>query len=217
MGTRLIIVYDKLFERFGKQYWWPAETEFEVIVGAILTQSTAWTNVEKAITNLKNARVLDPKSLAEIDSEELAGLIRPAGYYNAKAKKLKSFTEYLMEKYKGDLELMLDQPTEQLRRELLSVWGIGPETADSILLYAARKPSFVVDAYTKRIFSRMGFVKCDIDYESLKEFSEENLPTDVGTFNEFHALLVKLGKEHCRTKPVCVNCPLYKECKKTRS
>ena len=216
--TRLLGTYDILLKRFGEQNWWPADSEFEVVIGAILTQSTSWKNVEKAIRNLKKKDVLNPEALYKIDVKNLSGLIRPAGYHNAKARKLKEFINYLHKNYEGNLSLMFQVPAENLRNELLSIWGIGPETADSIMLYAAGKPVFVVDAYTKRIFSRHGFVDGDIDYYGLKDFSEKNLPKDARVLNEFHALLVRLGKEHCRkTKPVCIGCPLEKQCKNKKT
>ena len=218
MKTDLIEIHDILFEKFGPQHWWPAETPFEVVVGAILTQSTAWKNVEKAIANLKKEGSLSPEGLRRIEEKKLSRLIRPAGYYNAKTRKLKEFIKHLYKNHGGDLEPMLNTPPAGLRRELLSIWGIGPETADSIILYAAEKPVFVVDAYTKRIFSRLCYVDGKIGYEGLKEFSEKNLPRDVKVYNEFHALLVRLGKDYCRkTKPLCNECPLEKRCKKTKT
>lgn len=215
--TELLKTHNTLLKRFGPQHWWPADTPFEVVIGAILTQSTSWTNVEKAIGNLKNKDLLNAEDLHKLDVNELAAHIKSAGYYNAKARKLKEFMNHLYRNYDGDLERMLGSDGGELRKELLSIWGIGPETADSIVLYAAEKPEFVVDAYTKRIFSRLGHVKENIDYQDLKEYSEKNLPRDVKVYNEFHALLVRLGKEHCKkTKPVCIGCPLEKKCKGKR-
>lgn len=215
MNTNLLDIHDALLEKFGPQDWWPGDTPFEVVIGAILTQSTSWTNVEKAICNLKKKGLLCPYGLHRIDALELALHIKSAGYYNAKARKLKEFIKHLYANHEGDLDRMFGQDGKSLRIELLSVWGIGPETADSIVLYAAEKPEFVVDAYTKRIFSRLGYVKEDISYEGLKEFSEQNLPRKVKIYNEFHALLVRLGKEHCKkTKPLCSGCPLEKRCRK---
>lgn len=211
--------YEILLERFGGQDWWPANTPFEVVAGAILTQATSWKNVEKAIENLKKEGILTPQGLYTADEKRLAELIRPAGYYNAKARKVKEFMNHLYRHHGGDLDALFSLPAEELRKELLSIWGIGPETADSIVLYAAGKPSFVVDAYTKRVFHRLGYVKEDIGYDDLKSFSEKNVPRDAKVYNEFHALIVRLGKEHCRkTKPLCGECPLHKRCqRKTRS
>ena len=212
--TELLKTHNILLKRFGEQHWWPADTPFEVVIGAILTQSTSWKNVEKAIDNLKNIDALNAEHLHKIDVDELATLIKSAGYYNAKARKLKEFINHLYRNYDGDLACMFESDGRKLRKELLSIWGIGPETADSVVLYAAQKPEFVVDAYTKRIFSRLGYVKENIDYAGLKKFSEQNLPRDVKIYNEFHALLVRLGKEHCKkTKPLCAKCPLEKKCK----
>jgi len=218
MKTDLLEIHGILLERFGPQHWWPGETPFEVTVGAILTQSTSWKNVEKAIANLKKEGFLNPEGLNHINPDDLSTLIRPAGYYNAKTRKLKEFIKHLYENHDGDLGKMLAADAKDLRCELLSIWGIGPETADSIILYAAGKPQFVVDAYTKRIFSRLGYVNSETGYDSLKEFSEKNLPRNVKVYNEFHALLVRLGKNHCRkTKPLCTECPLKKRCKKKKT
>lgn len=209
----LIKIYKKLLNHFGEQYWWPAETEFEVIIGAILTQAAAWKNVEIAIENLKAEKILNPAGIKNTSQNQLKKLIKSAGYYNAKSRKLKEFVNFLYKNYDGDLNLLLNQPKNKLRKDLLSIWGIGPETADSIVLYAAHKPSFVVDAYTKRIFSRLGVIDNGIDYESLKKFFENNLPENPGIYKEFHALIVELGKNYCRTKPVCRGCPLGYSCR----
>jgi len=201
--------YNKLLRAFGPQHWWPGDTPFEVIVGAILTQNTAWTNVEKAIHNLKKAKLLTPGKLHDLSQDEIAKYIRPAGYFNIKAKRLKHFLNYLFDNYGGNLKKMFKKRTDALRRELLSVNGIGPETADSILLYAGNHPVFVVDAYTKRIFSRHQVVKTDADYHNIQELFMKNLPHVVKMFNEYHALIVKAGKDFCRTrKPMCSRCPL---------
>ena len=213
MKKDLAQIYKKLLNHFGGQHWWPADTEFEVIVGAILTQAASWKNVESAIENLKSKKILTPAGIKGITTAELGKLIRPAGYYNVKSKKLKKFVDFLYKNYNGDLNLFLSQPIGKLRDELLSIWGIGNETADSIVLYAAHKPSFVVDAYTRRIFSRLGFVDDDVSYENLKKFFEKNLPEDVGLYKEFHALIVELGKNYCRTKPACGECPINYGCK----
>ena len=201
--------YNKLFKAFGPQRWWPGDTPFEVIVGAILTQNTAWKNVEKAIHNLKKAKVLQPKKMHDLSERELAKLIRPAGYFNIKAKRLKHFLNYLFDRYGGRLDRMFRKRTDALRRELLSVNGIGPETADSILLYAGNHPVFVVDAYTKRIFSRHQIIKADAEYHDVQEIFMKNLPHDIKMFNEYHALIVRIGKDFCRNrKPLCSRCPL---------
>ncbi|NOZ56893.1 MAG: endonuclease III domain-containing protein [Calditrichaeota bacterium] len=201
-------VYETLFEQIGPRHWWPGETPFEVMVGAILTQNTAWANVEKAIRNLKAAGLLDPLGLYRAEQSRVAELIRPSGYYNQKAAKLKRFVKFFVEEYGADLEKMKAEPLDVLRRKLLQINGIGPETADSILLYALDKPVFVVDAYTRRIFSRHGWVEPTIGYEELREFFESALPKDVKLFNEYHALLVYVGHHFCKRKPQCEACPL---------
>lgn len=213
MKRNLTEIYKKLFGHFGEQHWWPAETEFEVIIGAILTQASAWKNVEIAIKNLKSENLLNPEGIKNIHQNKLKKLIRSVGYYNAKSKKLKKFVDFLYKNYNGDLTLFLNQPNDKLRKELFSIWGIGYETADSIILYAAHKPSFVVDAYTKRIFSRIGLIDDGIDYENLKKFFEENLPKNLGIYKEFHALIVELGKNYCRKKPICNECPISYNCR----
>ena len=201
--------YRKLFTAFGPQHWWPGDTPFEVIVGAILTQNTAWTNVEKAIHNLKKARLLTPRKMHDLSQAELAKYIRPAGYFNIKAKRLKHFLNYLFDNYGGSLNRMFKKRTDALRRELLSVNGIGPETADSILLYAGNHPVFVVDAYTKRIFSRHQIIKADAEYHDVQEIFMKNLPHNIKMFNEYHALIVRIGKDFCRNrKHLCSRCPL---------
>jgi len=211
MKENLLVIYEKLLKYFGPQHWWPAESEFEVIVGAILTQNSSWKNVEKAISNLKANGLLDPERIHSADEERLKRLIRPAGYYNSKVRKLKEFTDFIFENY-DNLGEFLGLPTGQLRKQLLSVWGIGPETADSVVLYAAGKPSFVIDAYTKRIFSRLGFINEAVDYGELKVFFEKNIPKKVDIYKEFHALIVELGKNYCKTKPLCNECPLLSLC-----
>ncbi|MHC4260288.1 MAG: endonuclease III domain-containing protein [Planctomycetota bacterium] len=208
MGERLTEIYQLLFKRFGTQHWWPGETQFEIIVGAILTQNTNWSNVEKAIANLKSADLLDAESLRNIEIKELAELIRPAGYFNVKAKRLKSFVDWFFDNYAGQLEELETVETEQLRAELLGIKGVGPETADSILLYAFDRPIFVVDAYTARVAVRHGLIEPEADYEQLRDLFQSNLPQDVKLFNEYHALLVRVGKEFCKPKARCPNCPL---------
>ncbi len=203
-------IYELLYEAFGPQHWWPGETPFEVITGAILTQNTNWTNVEKAIANLKSAGCLSPEALHRIELSRLAELIRPAGYYNIKAQRLKNFLNWLFDSYGGSLANLEPVSTSRLREELLAIKGIGRETADSILLYALGRPVFVVDAYTARIAVRHGLIEPDADYEQLRELFESNLPQDTQLFNEYHALLVRAGKEFCRPKARCPGCPLEK-------
>jgi len=207
---RLTEIYQLLFDRFGPQHWWPGETQFEIITGAILTQNTNWANVEKAITNLKSAHLLTPEKLYHLDTTQLAELIRSAGYYNIKAKRLKNFLTWLFQNYDGQLTNLEILDTDRLRAELLAVKGIGPETADSILLYAFGRLIFVVDAYTARVAVRHGLIEPDADYEQLRELFQSNLPQDVQLFNEYHALLVRLGKEFCRPTARCPGCPLEK-------
>ncbi len=202
--------YRALLRRFGPQRWWPGETPFEVMVGAILTQNTAWPNVEKAILSLKANRLLDPPRLREIDAETLALAIRPAGYYNVKAKRLKNFIEWFMARAGGDAEVLRRADPGRLREELLEIKGVGRETADSILLYALGVPTFVVDAYTWRVLSRHRLVPEETSYEEMKDLFERNLPRDAKLYNEFHALLVAVGREYCRPAPRCAKCPLRK-------
>lgn len=204
----LLKIYDKLFKAFGPQHWWPGDTPFEVAVGAILTQNTNWGNVEKAIINLKEAKKLNSKALQNISTTKLASLIRPAGYFNIKADRLKHFIDFLADHYNGSMKKMREEEPLPLREKLLGVKGIGPETADSILLYALEKPVFVIDAYTKRILSRHKLVSEKAAYHDLQDMFHENLPQDVKLFNEYHALFVMLGKDYCRPKPRCEDCPL---------
>ncbi len=208
-GERLLAFYAALYSGFGPQGWWPARTRFEVIVGAILTQNTSWTNVEKAIRALKAERRLTPERMQGLSAKGLSRLIRPAGYFNVKARRLKGFLRHLFTRHGGSLSRLLNQDPAALREELLGIYGIGPETADSILLYAARAPEFVVDAYTRRIFSRHGLVDPEISYDELKALFTENLKPDAALYNEYHALVVKAGKDFCKTKePRCGPCPL---------
>jgi endonuclease-3 related protein len=210
VGKALLDIYDRLYAEFGPRCWWPAETPFEVMVGAILTQNTAWRNVEVAIENLKRNNLLSPEVLFKAGPEKIAGLILPSGYYNLKAKRMKEFLDYLFENYAGQPEKMLRERTSKLREELLNVNGIGPETADSILLYALNRPVFVVDAYTKRIFSRHGFIDANDSYEQIQALFSENLPQRTKLYNEYHALIVSLGKLFCKKNPDCSHCPLMK-------
>lgn len=201
-------IYKRLFSYYGAQNWWPGEDPFEIAIGAILTQNTNWTNVEKAIKNLKDAKVLNPKKLHEIPRVKLAELIRPAGYYNVKTERLKAFVRFLITEFSGDMERMRTEEGLSLRKKLLSVHGIGPETADSILLYALNKPVFVIDAYTKRVLSRHGIMSYKATYDEYQKLFHKELDEDVSLFNEFHALIVRVGKDFCRSTPKCEKCPL---------
>jgi endonuclease-3 related protein len=205
-------IYRRLLARYGPQHWWPAAEPFEVIVGAILTQSAAWGNVEKAIANLKEANALSPKTLRSLSTPKLAKLVRPCGYYNAKALKLKSFAYWLGNHHRDDLNKLFAGNVDELRQQLLSINGIGQETADSIILYAAAKPSFVIDAYTRRIISRMGLAPAKNSYAAYQALFMEHLPPDAKLFNEYHALLVYLGKKVCRPRPLCPQCCLDEPC-----
>lgn len=202
-------IYKKLYQTFGPQRWWPGETPFEIAVGAILTQNTNWANVEKAIDNLKRHNALSAKAIHEMSTKKLAELIRPAGYYNIKAKRLKSFIDFLMNDYHGRMEGMKNEDTHSLRKKLLSINGIGPETADSILLYALEKPVFVIDAYTKRVLSRHDIMNHEKSYDEFQELFHSSLKKDMKLFNEYHALFVRVGKTFCKKKkPLCELCPL---------
>jgi len=202
-------IYNRLYGRFGPQSWWPGDTRLEIIVGAILTQNTAWSNVEKAIANLKDEKLLSsPGKILKLNDGALAERIRPAGYYNVKAARVKNFLKYLDSRYDSSLRRMASQNTDQLRKELLDVSGIGPETCDSILLYAFNRPIFVVDAYTKRIFSRHNIISDSLEYHDIQKLFMGNLPSDREIFNEYHALIVRLAKTHCKFRPRCDLCPL---------
>lgn len=212
--ARLLNIYDLLYDSLGPCHWWPAESRFEVIIGAILTQGVSWRNVSKAIANLKAADRLDLAALTEIDEENLAGLIRPALYHNQKTRKIKTFLAWINNCYGGDISRMLASPTASLRKELLDLWGIGPETADSILLYAGCHPVFVVDTYTRRIFARIGLVEENISYDGMQSYLMAYLPQNVRLYNEYHALLVRLGARFCKkNKPLCTNCPIISYCR----
>ncbi len=212
LSQRLLEIYRRLDAAYGPQHWWPGETRFEVIVGAILTQSAAWANVEKAIANLKAAGALSPEGLACFSKGELARLIYPAGYFNAKARKLKAFSALLSQRFDGQLERLLAAPVEELRPLLLATYGIGPETADSILLYAAGRPVFVIDAYTRRLLSRLGMTPDRDSYDSWRALFMDSLEGDAALFNEYHALVVRHGKEVCRRQPRCEVCSLLEGC-----
>lgn len=203
----LYAIYKTLFKAFGPQKWWPAKTRFEVIAGAVLTQNTAWANVERAINNLKNAGLLSIKLLHETSERKLHNLLKPSGYFRVKSNRLKNTVNFLINNYNGNLHRFFKEPLKEARRKLLEVKGIGPETADSILLYAGKKPIFVVDAYTRRIFERMGISGRSAGYEDIQNLFMKNIPHSIRLYNEYHALIVRLGKDICRKKPACGICP----------
>ncbi len=207
---KIISIYEGMLHHFGPRGWWPAETSFEVIIGAILTQNTSWSNVEKAIKNMKENNCLDPHALLMMDERLLSQIIKPSGFYKIKASRIKEFINYLFKRHNGDISRMFTMDPDSLRKELLSIRGIGPETADSILLYAGGMPFFVVDSYTKRILSRHGAVEMNASYDRIQSFFHKNLPRDSRLFNEFHALFVATGKYYCRKNPSCDPCPLNK-------
>jgi endonuclease-3 related protein len=207
----LLKIYNILFNTFGPQHWWPGDTPFEIAVGAILTQNTNWSNVERAINNLKDNGALDPEVLYRMPITRLARLIRPAGYFNVKAKRLKNFITFLVERYGGSMDKMRSADPTSLREELLSINGIGPETADSILLYALDMPVFVIDAYTKRVLTRHGLADGKESYDELQALFHKNLDPDKDLYNEFHALFVRIGKEYCKPRPRCESCPLNRK------
>ena len=212
----LMTIYHRLLRHFGPRGWWPGETPFEVCIGAILVQNTSWANASLAIRNLKKNRLLSPKKLHEVSQARLARLIRPARFFNLKAERLKTFVKFLWNKHGGDLNRLFALPDDELRETLIQLKGVGSETADSISLYAAGRSVFVVDAYTRRIFGRLGLYEGPAmsrsGYQSLQDFFHRRLPSNAGLFNEYHALLVELGKEFCRPKPICLPCPLRTMC-----
>ncbi len=207
-------IFLKLFRAYGPQHWWPAETPLEVVIGAVLTQNTAWHNVEKAMANLKHTRLLNLDRICRTPADRIAKLIMPAGYYNIKARRLLSVLTWLQEQ--GGFAKLKATPTSRLRTSLLDCYGVGPETADSILLYALNRPVFVIDAYTRRILTRYGLIQGNEPYEQLRHWIEQSLApfirndrqTTVQVFKEFHALFVRLAKTHCRSQPRCQGCPL---------
>lgn len=204
-------IYERLLAFYGPQCWWPAQTPFEVMVGAVLTQGTSWRNVEKAIYGLKSLSLLSPEAIRRMDDEELSAIIRPCGFYRVKTKRLKSLINWLGA-YDDSLERLSSEETDVLRRSLLGVKGIGKETADAILLYALGRPVFVIDSYTRRIMSRLGMGPDDGSYDKLQRLFGDTLPNDPQLFNEFHALLVRLGKDACRPTPLCLRCCLVTLC-----
>ena len=209
---KLLDVYERMLARYGAQRWWPGDTWFEIMVGAVLTQAAAWTNVEKAIANLIAAGAMSPEAIRALPDEELARLVYPNGYYNAKAKKLKALAEYLGENFDDDFDAVVREDADVLRSELLEVYGIGEETADDILLYALGKPAFVVDNYTKRVFFRLGLAHEKGSYSAYRSLFTDHLPADAELFGEFHALIVVHGKEVCRKLPICRGCCLLQIC-----
>lgn len=212
IGRQLRQIYDLLRARYGHQHWWPGDSPFEIVIGAILTQRTAWRNVEIAIGNLKGERLLSPRSIVAASSQDLIDAIKPAGFYNQKAVRLKAISEYLLKRCDGDFERMEEFATNQLRSELLEINGIGPETADSILLYALNRPRFVIDVYTRRALERIGIVSREMDYAELQSMFMERLTPEVDLYQDFHAQWVALGKSNCHPKPDCNSCPLNEIC-----
>ena len=208
MNKQLDVIYNRLASHYGPTHWWPGDSPFEIAVGAVLTQNAAWTNVEKAIANLKRAKLLRPRAVLNCPMPALETALVPSGYFRVKAKRLRSFCTYLMDRHGGSMKRMARQPLEVLRPELLGVHGIGPETADDILLYACDKLVFVVDAYTRRIFGRHGLVSPDIGYDELRALFEDHLEPDLHLFKEYHGLIVFAGKDFCRRTPQCAACPL---------
>jgi len=212
--TVLQRVYRRLHAAHGPQHWWPGDGAFEIMVGAVLTQNAAWTNVEKAIANLKRARALTPEAIAAAPHRRLAAWLRPSGYFNVKARRLKAMCRWLVAQ--GGVRGLARRNTHDLRAALIAVHGIGPETADDIVLYAFHRPVFVVDAYTKRIFSRLGLIRGDEGYETVRRLFEDHLAPDVALFNEYHALIVRHGKDVCRKRPRCAGCCLAAVCPSCR-
>jgi endonuclease-3 related protein len=205
----LVRAYDRLFDAFGPQHWWPGDSPFEIIVGAVLVQNTSWRNVERAIQNLRDAAVMSPVAMYALPPEELAELIRPAGYYQVKTRRLRNLLQFVLDNFGGSLDEMFTTDLSTLREQLLAVHGIGPETADAILLYAGGLPTFVVDTYTHRVLARHGWIGYEADYHEIKDYFESTLPADAPLYNEYHALLVRVGKDFCRrTAPKCEACPL---------
>jgi len=209
-------MYQSMERGLGPQGWWPGRSRFEIILGAILTQNTAWTNVARAIANLRKARILTPGAVTDISRSRLARLIRPSGYYRTKATRVKRFVRFLQRRYRLDLSRMFAEPPSILRRELLALPGIGPETADSILLYAGQIPVFVVDSYTRRILSRHGLIRSIASYGEIQTLFMSSLPPEAAFYNEYHALLVAVGKDFCRPVPRCERCPLRRDLEQYR-
>ena len=216
-NKKLLAIYDGLFDHYGPQDWWPAQTHLEMIVGAILVQAVSWRNVEKALANLKDEKVLNFEALSSLPTQQLELLIRPSGFYQEKTKKLKAFLEHLGGNYSGSLDSFLRQDLSQLREELLSIYGVGPETADSIILYAAGRPIFVIDTYTHRLFTRMGLIDGGYNYRKIQLFFMDNLPLEAPLYSEYHALIVRHSATTCRKNPLCASCVIVKMCQMGRS
>ena len=215
MPPSLTEIYERLLDHHGPQHWWPANSPFEVMVGAVLVQSTAWRNVEHAIANLKAADSMSPAAIRDMSSDRLEGVIRPSGFFRVKAKRLRALCDYLGDRYSDSIRHMAERPTHDLRRELLAVYGIGEETADDILLYALDRPVFVIDTFTRRVFHRLGRCEQGASYGDLQAMFHQRLPRDVALFNEYHALIVRHGNTICRKRPDCVSCPLLADCPRT--
>jgi endonuclease III related protein len=213
-GPSLDEIYRRLRDRFGAGGWWPGETPFEVCLGAILTQNTAWTNVEKALHAIRSRGLLSHRAMFPLRSAAIARLIRPSGTFQVKARRVRAFLDFLESAYGGDASRLGSEPAGRLRAALLRVHGIGPETADCIVLYAAGLPSFVVDAYTRRVFGRLGVLRGDESYEEVQAFFHDRLPADAALFNDYHAQVVRLAKDFCRPRPLCASCPLERVCAK---
>jgi endonuclease-3 related protein len=210
MKRRLLTVYRRLLTAHGPQHWWPGDSPFEIMVGAVLTQNTAWSNVERAIANLKRAGALTPEAIIAAPHRKLAAWLKPSGYFNIKAQRLRAFCAWLLQH--GGARRLAKWPTDKLRHELLAVHGVGPETADDILLYAFKRPVFVIDAYTRRILSRLGMIGGDEPYEVLRQMFETRLGANEPLFNEYHALIVAHAKDICRPRPRCAQCCLARSC-----
>jgi endonuclease-3 related protein len=215
-GSRAVVreVYRRLLRAFGHAGWWPAESAFEVCVGAILVQNTAWTNVERTLARLRRRKLLSFEALAAVPASRLAPLLRTSGTFRVKAARLRALLDHLGERYSGRVEAMARRPARALRAELMRVHGVGPETADSIALYAAGKAFFVVDAYTRRVFSRLGLLSGDEPYDVVQRFFEDRLPRRAELYGDYHAQIVRLAKDVCRTLPRCAECPLEDLCPK---
>jgi len=215
--NRFALIYEKLLSHYGEQHWWPAASPFEVMVGAILTQNTSWPGVERAIENLQRTHMLSPRAIIEAAIDELAEQLKPSGYFNIKAQRLSNYCRWYLEQ--GELDRLKQLSTETLRHGLLSVNGVGPETADDILLYAFNRPIFVIDAYTRRLFSRLGYIDGSEGYEPLRKRFETQFEEGItevertGLFNEYHALIVIHAKEHCRKRAICDGCPVAQCCR----
>lgn len=211
-NSKLLEIYYCLLNKYGHRDWWPSESDFETIIGAILTQNVSWKNAKLAINNLKNSDYLDLYKLQEIEEKEIADLIKSSRFYNQKAKKIKVIVNFIIQNYNGNIESMSKENIHILRIKLLNLWGFGEETVDSIILYACNLPIFVIDSYTKRIFSRLGYVNYNISYSQMQDFFMKNLPEDVYLYNDFHAQIVHLGNICCKKQPLCKECPLEKVC-----